>query len=162
MGVMLFDTRECPECKSEIPADATRCKHCTQAVEPIDFGELLLEAPTITITTRYVRNFSRLWAIGELSNVQIEHKEEEVALWPYAVAAASGLCGAAGAAMVDVKIGVGIGGITLGYVIWAVRNRQRSSKSYKISATGGFTYSHTDETHATSVYEALRKATGQS
>ena len=26
------DTRACPECKSDIPKDATRCKYCTQAV----------------------------------------------------------------------------------------------------------------------------------
>lgn len=26
------DTRPCPECKSDIPKDATRCKYCTQSV----------------------------------------------------------------------------------------------------------------------------------
>jgi large conductance mechanosensitive channel len=28
-------TRECPECKTEIWADARRCPHCTSAVEPV-------------------------------------------------------------------------------------------------------------------------------
>jgi large conductance mechanosensitive channel len=27
-------TRPCPECKSDIPLDATRCKYCTTKVEP--------------------------------------------------------------------------------------------------------------------------------
>ena len=27
-------TRDCPECKSEIPQDASRCKYCTAVVKP--------------------------------------------------------------------------------------------------------------------------------
>ncbi len=26
-------TKQCPQCKSEIPVDATRCAHCTQLIE---------------------------------------------------------------------------------------------------------------------------------
>lgn len=29
-------TRDCPECLSEIPKKASRCKHCTAKVEPVD------------------------------------------------------------------------------------------------------------------------------
>lgn len=29
-------TRACPECKSDIPVDATRCKFCTSKVKPIE------------------------------------------------------------------------------------------------------------------------------
>jgi large conductance mechanosensitive channel len=31
----LTDTRDCPECKNEIWADATRCGFCTAVVEPL-------------------------------------------------------------------------------------------------------------------------------
>ena len=33
-----FELRECPECKSSIFADATRCAFCTAAVIPIDLS----------------------------------------------------------------------------------------------------------------------------
>jgi len=32
-------TRDCPACRSEIPALATRCPHCTSAVEPTGMPE---------------------------------------------------------------------------------------------------------------------------
>jgi large conductance mechanosensitive channel len=38
--------RSCPECLSQIPAQATRCSYCTVAVVPItdDTSDLLIEA----------------------------------------------------------------------------------------------------------------------
>ena len=34
-------TKKCPECKSDIPVDATRCAHCTQPVVPVSNGKLV-------------------------------------------------------------------------------------------------------------------------
>jgi large conductance mechanosensitive channel len=32
-------TRDCPECKSDIPVDASRCKYCTSKVKPEETSE---------------------------------------------------------------------------------------------------------------------------
>lgn len=46
----MAELKECPECKSKIPCEATRCKHCTAEVEP-EYVYLSIPGARITSQT---------------------------------------------------------------------------------------------------------------